>query len=144
VRTALSGFGSLHASDKAVYTVDVDYLPRVFGHTHRMLELAVPVFAGLTVDPVRMRANLPASQGGVFSERAMMVLAERLGRQRAHEVVTAAAQDAAERGAHLREALHAHPTVRETLESAEVDELFETDALVATAARMVDAVCPPT
>jgi 3-carboxy-cis,cis-muconate cycloisomerase len=55
VRTALSSLGSLHERDKAVYTVEVDYLPRVFGHTHRMLEIALRVFGDLTVDVERMR-----------------------------------------------------------------------------------------
>ncbi|QBI20487.1 adenylosuccinate lyase family protein [Egibacter rhizosphaerae] len=143
VRTGLSGFGSLHERDKAVYTVDVDYLPRVFGHTHRMLELATEVFAGLTVDRGRMRANLDASRGGVFSERAMMVLADRIGRQRAHDLVSAAARSATDHGGHLRDALHAHPEVATVLGVSEIDGLFDPEPLTEAAVAMVDRVCPP-
>jgi hypothetical protein len=42
VRAGLSSLGSLHERDKAVYTVEVDYLPRVCKHTHRLLAMVPP------------------------------------------------------------------------------------------------------
>ncbi len=48
------------------------------------------VVAGLTVYPDRMRANLEATGGAVFAERAYLLLAPRLGPEAAREAVRAA------------------------------------------------------
>jgi 3-carboxy-cis,cis-muconate cycloisomerase len=144
VRTGLSSLGSLHERDKAVYTLEVDYLPRVCRHTHRLLELALQVFEGLTVDAERMRANIDRGDGGIFSEHVMMTLARRIGRQRAHDIVYEVAMEAYERRAHLRDALAAHPVVAEALAPDELQALFTLGPAVETAALMVDEVCPPT
>lgn len=143
VRSALSSLGSVHERDKAVYSVEVDYLPRICGHTHRMLEVALTVFDGLVVDAERMRANLDLSGGALFSERVMMTLADRIGRQRAHDLVYESAMAAYERGEHLRDALGADPAIAEILSEEELAALFDVDAVVETAGLMVDEVCPP-
>jgi len=51
------------------------------------LESMVEVSEGLTVDAARMRSNLDATHGVVFAEKAMMLLAPRLGRDAAHRAV---------------------------------------------------------
>jgi 3-carboxy-cis,cis-muconate cycloisomerase len=51
------------------------------------LEAMAEVAEGLTVDPVRMRRNLDATQGSVFAEKAMMLLAPEMGREAAHRAV---------------------------------------------------------
>jgi 3-carboxy-cis,cis-muconate cycloisomerase len=45
------------------------------------------VAEGLTVDAARMRRNIDATQGAVFAEKAMMLLAPEMGREAAHRVV---------------------------------------------------------
>jgi 3-carboxy-cis,cis-muconate cycloisomerase len=144
VRSTLSALGSLHERDKAVYSVEVDYLPRIFGHTHRMLEIALNLFRGMTVDAERMLANFDLSDGMLFSERALMVLAERMGRQAAHEVLYELTMAAAEDGMHLREALLASPVIAEHFTPSEVEDIFDPAPAVETAVLMVDRVCPPT
>src|SRR6516165_1385877 len=49
------------------------------------------VAAGLSVDPVRMRSNIEATQGVVFAEKAMMLLAAKLGREPAQKILEQAA-----------------------------------------------------
>jgi 3-carboxy-cis,cis-muconate cycloisomerase len=48
------------------------------------------VIEGLEVDPARMRANLDATGGTIFAERAVLLLAPSLGRDRAEQVVAEA------------------------------------------------------
>jgi 3-carboxy-cis,cis-muconate cycloisomerase len=48
------------------------------------------VVEGLEVDPARMRGNLDATGGTIFAERAVMLLAPPLGRDRAEQVVAEA------------------------------------------------------
>lgn len=143
VRSALSSLGSLHERDKAVYTLEVDYLPRVFGHTHRMLEIALRVLDGLTVNAERMRANLELSGGMLFSEQVLMRLAERLGRQRAHDLLYDLTMAAFESGTHLRDALLAEPTITAHFDAQEIAAMFDPAPLIETAGLLVDAVCPP-
>lgn len=140
---ALSGLGSLHERDKAVYMVEVDYLPRICNHTHRMIELAIRVFGGLVVDAERMRANIAASSGQLFSERVMMALAQRIGRQRAHDVVYEAAMVAFDRGEHLRETVGRDPVISATFSGEELDALFDIGEIGTVAGVFVDRVCRP-
>jgi 3-carboxy-cis,cis-muconate cycloisomerase len=48
------------------------------------------VIEGLEVDPARMRANLDATGGTIFAERAVQLLSPSLGRDRAEQVVAEA------------------------------------------------------
>lgn len=69
------------------------------------LRTAAEVAVGLRVKPERMRANLAADQGLVMAEAYMMRLAGTLGRERAHDLVYAAAQTARREQVPLEEAL---------------------------------------
>jgi 3-carboxy-cis,cis-muconate cycloisomerase len=60
---------------------------------------------GLQVDVDRMRVNLELAGGLVMAERASFLLAERLGRRNAQEVVKAAAERSAASGRSLSEEL---------------------------------------
>jgi 3-carboxy-cis,cis-muconate cycloisomerase len=51
------------------------------------LESMAEVAEGLTVDAGRMRRNIEATQGAVFAEKAMMLLAREMGREAAHRAV---------------------------------------------------------
>ena len=51
------------------------------------LESMTEVAEGLKVDAVRMRRNIEATQGAVFAEKAMMLLAPKLGRAASHQAV---------------------------------------------------------
>ena len=55
--------------------------------TGAALESMRGVVEGLVVDVDRMRANLDATHGTILSERAMMLVAPVLGRQRAHALL---------------------------------------------------------
>ena len=65
------------------------------------------VAAGLTVDAARMRANLDATRGAVFAERAMMVLADKMGRDAARKLVEEAVRLSREQGRNLSATLDA-------------------------------------
>jgi 3-carboxy-cis,cis-muconate cycloisomerase len=58
---------------------------------------------GLTVYPERMRANLAATQGVVFAEKANMLLAAKLGREAARALLADAAREAVESARPMRE-----------------------------------------
>jgi 3-carboxy-cis,cis-muconate cycloisomerase len=72
----------------------------------------------LGVDEERMRANIDATRGSVFAERAMMLLLPVLGREEAQAAI-AAALDGAQRGASFAAALAAIPAVTGVLTDAD-------------------------
>ena len=85
------------------------------------------VAAGLSVDPVRMRSNIEATQGVVFAEKAMMLLAAKLGREPAQKILEKAAHGSIASGRRLSEVLAEIPEVarhldRETLRKLDVPE----------------------
>jgi 3-carboxy-cis,cis-muconate cycloisomerase len=87
------------------------------------------VAEGLTVDVDRMRANIHATRGVIFAERAMMLLGEELGRDTAHKLLEEATRRSVLEGRRLHEVLGEMPEVTrhldgETLKSLEYPEEY--------------------
>ena len=94
------------------------------------------IFAGLRVFPERMRRNLDLSGGLIMSERVMLALGERLGRQRAHDIVYEHAQQSAVAGVSFRELLLADAEVAQQLTPQELDELLDPASYTGACAAM--------
>jgi 3-carboxy-cis,cis-muconate cycloisomerase len=67
-------------------------LSRALAYTGGAADAARRALQGLEVDAERMRANLELAGGLVMAERATFLLAERVGRSKAYELVAEAAQ----------------------------------------------------
>jgi len=84
------------------------------------------IMAGLLVYPERMRANLEATGGLVFSERVLLALVQRgLRRQEAYRVVQENAMAAWAGGAGFRERIAGDPRVSGLLSPDELMHLFD-------------------
>jgi 3-carboxy-cis,cis-muconate cycloisomerase len=81
------------------------------------------VAEGLTVDAVRMRANIEATRGVIFAERAMMLLGEKLGRHVGHKLLEEATLQGVKEGRHLVDVLAEIPEVAQHLDSGTIREL---------------------
>jgi adenylosuccinate lyase len=95
--------------------------------------LAVRVMEGMTVHADRMRANLEATHGALFSQRALLALVES-GRARddAYRLVQENAQRAWDTGVHFRELLS------EAAPDLDLDAVFDPAAFVRHADEIVD------
>jgi 3-carboxy-cis,cis-muconate cycloisomerase len=87
------------------------------------------VAEGLSVDSARMRANLEATNGAIFAERAMMLLAPKLGRDVAHKLLEATSRKSAAEKRRLKDVLAEMPEVtrhldKTTLAGLESPELY--------------------
>jgi adenylosuccinate lyase len=99
---------------------------------------------GLVVHPDRMRANLEASGGLVYSQAVLLALvAAGLGRDEAYRVVQTAAARTWETGLPFREALADDPVVRERLGAERLAACFDPAPALAGAGRIVDALDRP-
>jgi len=94
-----------HERAAGEWQIEWQVLPEVLALAAAALATAGEVTAGLEVHPDAMRRNLEASRGLVMAEAYMMRLAPRLGRERAHDLVYTAAQDARRDGSSLRDAV---------------------------------------
>ncbi len=80
-----------HERDVAAVRMEWKAVPEACMMTAAMLEMMHQALSGLTVKTDRMRANLDLLGGFLMSERVMFALAEKVGKQSAHELVYAAA-----------------------------------------------------
>jgi adenylosuccinate lyase len=91
-----------------------------------MLVELTGVLEGLEVFPTRMRKNLNAGGGLVYSQGVLLALVERgMPREEAYRVVQAAAATAWDEGKDFRAELEANPDVARLLSGADFDALFD-------------------
>jgi adenylosuccinate lyase len=102
---ALEGMVGEHERDGAPWKAEWQVLPQASAAAATALQFARELVEGLRVHADRMRANLDAQRGYVLAEAAMLKLAERVGKHRAHELVHRAALHGQEHGLTLQEAL---------------------------------------
>ncbi len=82
------------------------------------------VAEGLTVDAARMRANIEATRGAIFAEKALMLLAPSLGRDRAHKLIDEAVRMSSNENRKLSEVLAEAPEVATHLAELETPEAY--------------------
>jgi 3-carboxy-cis,cis-muconate cycloisomerase len=96
------------------------------------------VTEGLEVYPESMRQNLDETGGMLMAENVTTVVADRLGRMEAHEVVGAAARRTADGGKPFREELLAEPALHERLSAGEIDAALDPAGYVGSAGTFID------
>ena len=91
-----------------------------------MQSLATSLASGLVVHEDRLRSNLEATNGALFSQRALTALVESgMSRDEAYRVVQAAAQEAFDTGTHFRE------LIGSSAPDLDLDAVFDYDAYLA-------------
>ncbi|WP_402373167.1 class-II fumarase/aspartase family protein [Isoptericola rhizosphaerae] len=101
-----------------------------------MLARMEVIVGGLVLDPSRMRDNISLSAGMIGSESLMLALGEKIGRQKAHDVVFDVAQAAATSTTPFVEMLLDEPTVSGAFDRAELDELIDPAAYLGLSAEI--------
>jgi 3-carboxy-cis,cis-muconate cycloisomerase len=81
------------------------------------------VAEGLAVNKERMRANIEATRGIIFAERASLLLGKKIGRDHAHKLMEQASSRSAASGRRLSEVLAEMPEVTQHLAAADLRDL---------------------
>jgi adenylosuccinate lyase len=103
---ALENVALWHERDISHSSVERVILPDSLTATHYQVHLAIRVVEGLEIDRERMRANLDATRGAVFSSRILLHLVEGgMPRDDAYAVVQQAAMAASRNGTTVRDEL---------------------------------------
>ena len=113
---ALEGLVGEHERDGAAWKTEWAFLPQASAAAAAALALRrASSSRACASTQARMRANLDAQRGYVLAEPAMLALAARVGKHRAHELVHRAALAGLEAGVTLAEALAADPEIAAAL-----------------------------
>lgn len=108
--------------------------------TGSLLRLAKIMCAHLQVDKAGMEASLEATQGYVLSEGVMLALAQKIGKQTAHELVYTSAMAAFEAGRPLKEAILDSALITAHLSRNEIEALFDYRRQLGLCPEFVDRV----
>jgi adenylosuccinate lyase len=125
-QVALENIPLWHERDISHSSAERILLPDATTLLDYMLDLACNVVTGMRVHPERMRENLDATHGAVFSQAVLSALVESgLDRDDAYRIVQQNAQRAWDERRSFRALLEDEPSLAERLDSATLDELFD-------------------
>lgn len=129
-----------HERDGSSWRAEWKALPESCLMMGGMLAMMKSVLEGLHVDAKQMRRNLDLLGGFLLSERVMFVLAEKIGKQTAHELVYEASMRGLEGGTTFEKALFENPRVRAALTDAELAAVLDPTTYIGHAPAIVDRV----
>jgi len=115
-------------------------LPEIFLLASGALAQTRYMLEGLRVDEPRMRANLDLTNGLIAAEAVMMGLAPRLGRARAHEIVSEMCRLAVESNRRLIDVLADNGEISRHLDRATLERLCNPAEYPGVAGEMIDRV----
>ncbi|MEE8638765.1 MAG: adenylosuccinate lyase [Candidatus Margulisiibacteriota bacterium] len=91
-----------------------------------MLQKMTYIIDNLVTYPEKMKQNIEKSQGLTFSQRLLLALIDKgLTREKAYQIVQAAAMKARSTGKHLKELILADKEARKRLSEKEINEVFD-------------------
>jgi len=140
VPAALDAMIQEHERDWVGDHMEWAYLPEMCIMADGALQLTTRVVSGLHVHPARMRRNLDQLNGLMLSEAVMLALAQRVGRQTAHDVVYECSMRAVEQSLPFRQTLAEHPVVAQHLTSQDIERLLDPGHYTGLAGQFVDRV----
>jgi 3-carboxy-cis,cis-muconate cycloisomerase len=136
----VTGMVQEHERGLGGWQAEWESVPEIVRLAAGALHQLLTALSGLTVDPVRMQANLDATGGLVYSESATMALARHIGRSEARRVVGAASALAMQERRHLKDVLAADPIVRAHITPTQLAALFESASHASVSQQLIDRV----
>jgi 3-carboxy-cis,cis-muconate cycloisomerase len=123
VSAFLAGMVAEHERAVGGWQAEWPALVSVIGSTGSALAAMADAIAGLTIYPDRMRANLAATHGTIFAEKANLLLAPKLGREASQRLLGDAAREAISTGRSLGTILQAKPEIAALLTPGQLADL---------------------
>lgn len=140
VAGVLSGMPNEHERALGGWQAEWDALPDIAALCGAALARLAEVIGGLQVDAARMRTNIDCTGGLVMAEAVAVALAEQLGHERAHAVVTRACDVARKEGESLLQSLQADREVSEKLDPVHMAALLDPVQYTGEAGALIDRV----
>ncbi len=137
---AIEGMVHEHERDGRAWKAEWVVFPEACLLTATSLDLGCRLLEGLEVHPDRMRANIDARAGYVFSEPLLRKLTERMGKHAAHQAVYRMTMAGIERGVDLRMALHSDPAVAALLDETQLTGCLDPYAALGATGAFIERV----
>ncbi len=125
VSLSLESMQTEHEADSALESMSTRALYGSCQLTGNILILLNELFSNIQVFPDRMRKNLDLSGGLIMSERVMLELGKKIGRQKAHDAVYEAAQKSVNQARPFTETLAEEPEVVNILNEEQIADLLD-------------------
>ena len=129
-----------HERDGRAWKAEWLALPETCMCLGKALELARTMLSGLVVNAGAMLRNLDSTKGYVLSEAVMLALAQKDGKQTAHQIVYEVSMRGVEQGLTFKEALLADGRVTAHLGEREIDVLLDYRAHIGMIPQMIERV----
>ena len=133
-----------HERDASVWRLEWKALPEICMMTGAILAQMKYILQGLEVRTDKMRANLDMLGGFLLSERVMFALADKVGKQSAHEMVYEAAMHGMSGNITFEQVLMADGRVKQALGADELKLLLDPTTYVGLAPEIVERVLAET
>ena len=138
--TMLLAMSQEHERGLGLWQAEWDTVPEAFKLTAAALAYSIEIAQGLQVDAARMMANLDSLLGLPLSEAVNAVLAAKVGRLTAHDLLRTATERAAAEKRNLADILKQLPQVTAHLTEVEIDQLLDPRAYLGSAQRFISRV----
>ena len=125
VSLSLESMQTEHEADSALESMSTRALYGSCQLVGNILILLNELFSNIQVFPDRMRKNLDLSGGLIMSERVMLELGKKIGRQKAHDAVYEAAQKSVNQARPFTETLGEEPEVVNILNEEQIADLLD-------------------
>jgi adenylosuccinate lyase len=132
--------GTMDERDATNWYCEFALIPNAFLYSSRLFDRARELFETLVIHPERMQSNLHIHGELIASERMMMALAESVGRQTAHEIISEAAERAFTGDQSFSDVLMSDERVADTFSPEEVAELLDPATYVGLSTHFVEEV----
>ena len=129
-----------HERDASALRIELAAIPELVVYCGALFSRMRAVVENLAPNLERMQANADLLGGLLLSERVMLALGTKVGKQTAHEVVYEIAMAAHETGAGFRETLATDPRVARHLAREEIEELLDPKRYLGLTGQIVDEV----
>ena len=129
-----------HERYSALLRIELAAVPEMMIYSGALLSKMRTVLEKLEVFPTRMRQNLDLLGGLLLSEKIMLALGEKIGKQTAHEVVYEIAMSSFEKEIPFKKALMSDQRVANHLKEEEIVELLNPEAYIGESEEIVDKV----
>lgn len=129
----LSGMVQEHERGIGGWQAEWSTIADVMSATGMAIAGMAAVSNGLTVDIGQMSANIEATQGRIFAERAMILLGSKLGRDVAHNLVEDASRRSLEHGRRLKDVLAEMKEVQQHVSAQDLKTLEDPEAYLGSA-----------
>ena len=128
-----------HERDLSNSSAERFILPHVFALVDDMLYKMNDVFANISINRERMKANIESAKGLIMAEPVMMRMTEKgIGRQDAHEIVREASMIASSKGEHLLDVLLRCKKLKGVMTAKEIRDAMDPANYVGGSPKIVD------